>query len=254
MKQAIRALSLAAKILWVIVIIFSVTAVYSAANLRISFGEPETYLSEDSLTWSTPFFINNTGFYEIANLNITTHIKDLYDKTVSTSTTIVPTIPPSRSIQETHNITLNLKNLIGELSYLAFNDSVFNIHTFVALRFANVIPIQVLTNTTIPWGAPLYNFTIGEITLNHAEMRLTIPLSFENHAFFGFNGTIYIEAYNSENEQISATDVIIEVLPGSGFEDLVEMNVDVRKLTSEGHLRISLETSIFNVGPIIKSW
>jgi len=254
MKQAIRALSIATKILWILVIIFSITAVYSVANLRISFGETRTFFSDGVFSLSTPLFINNTGFYEIADLNITTHIKDRDNKTVSTSTTIVPTVPPSNNIQKAHNITLNLKNLTRELPYLAFNDSVFDIYTFVALRFANVIPIQMSTNATMPWGAPLYNFSIGEISLNHAKKTLTVPLSFENHAFFSINGTMRLEIYNSENEQVSTAEVIIEVPSGSGFEESVEMNVDLSKLTREGQICVFFETSTLSVGPIVKSW
>jgi hypothetical protein len=254
MKQAIRALSIATKILWVLVIIFSLTAVYSAASLRIGLGEPKTSSSNGIIALSTPIFVNNTGFYEITNLNITTHIEDHYDKAVSTSTTIVPTIPPSNNVQKEHSITLNLTNLVTEFPYLAFNDSVFDMHTFVTLRFANVIPIQMSANGTIPWGAPFYNFSVGEISLDYAEMKLTIPLTFENHAFFSINGTMRLEIYNNENEQISATSVIIDVPPDFRFEDIVEMNVDPSKLTREGQICVFFETPMFNVGPIIESW
>jgi hypothetical protein len=187
-------------------------------------------------------------------LNITTSIIDRDNKTVSTSTTIVPAIPSNNNIQRAHNITLNVKNLTTELPYLAFNDSIFDIYTFVALRFANVIPIQMSTNATMPWGAPLYNFSIGEISLDYAKKGITVPLSFENHAFFGINGTIRLEVYNSKNEQISTTEVIIEVPSGSKFEDFVEMNVDPSKLTHEGQIHVFFETSVLSVGPIIESW
>jgi len=253
MKQAIRALSIATKILWILVLIFSITAVYSAANLRISFGEPETSFSDGIILLSTPLFINNTGFYEITNLNITAYVEDR-NKTVSTSTTVVPIIPPEKNIQKTHNITLNLKNLTKELPYLAFNDSVFNIHTFVALRFASVIPIQMSTNATMPWGAPLYNFSIGEISLNYAKKIVTVPLSFENHAFFSVNGTMRLEVYNSKNERIDTAEVMIEVFSGSKFEDFVKISVDPSKLTREGEIHVFFETSMLSVGPIVKGW
>jgi len=254
MKPAIRALSIATKILLILVIIFSITAVYSAANVRISFGEPHTSSSDGIILLSTPLFINNTGFYEITNLNITAHIEDRDNRTVSTSTTIVPTIPPNKNIQKTHNITLNLKNLTKELPYLAFNDSIFNMHTFVALRFANVIPIQMSTNATMPWGAPLYNFSVGTISLNHAKKLVTVALSFENHAFFSINGIIYLEVYNGKNEQIGTSEVTIDVSSGLRFDDFVEISVDPSKLTREGQIRIFFETSMLSVGPIIESW
>lgn len=254
MKQALRALGIAIKILWILIIIFSVTAVYSAANLRIGFGKSGIYFSDDIASLSTPLFINNTGFYEITDLNITTRIKDRDNRTVSTSTTVVPSIPSTRNVQKTHNITLSLRSLIREFPYLAFNDSLFEIQTFVALKFANVIPMQMSTNATMPWGAPLYNFSIGEISLDHDQKRITVPLSFENHAFFNINGTMHLEIYNSKNEQISTIDVIISVSLGSGFEGSVEMDVDPSRLTRESQIYVSFEASMFSVGPIVKSW
>jgi len=254
MKQAIRALSIATKILWTLVIIFSLTAVYSAASLRIGLGEPKTSFSNGIIALSIPMFINNTGFYEIANLNITTHLEDRYGKTVSTSTTIVPTIPPSNNVQKAHSITLNLTNLANEFPYLAFNDTVFGMHTFVALRFADVIPIQMSANGTIPWGAPFYNFSIGKISFDYAQMKVAVPLTFENHAFFSINGTMRLEIYNNKNEKISATNIMIDALPGFRFEGIMEMSVDLSKLTHEGQIYVFFETPVLSVGPIIKSW
>lgn len=254
MKQAIRALGIATKILWVLVIIFSVTAVYSAANLRISIGKTETSVSDSTISLSTPLFINNTGFYEITDLNITTQVKDHDNRTISTSTTLVPKILPNNNIQKTYNITLNIKNLTRELSHLAFNDSVFNIRTSATLRFANIVPIQLSTNSTMPWGAPLYNFSIGDISLNYTKKTLIIPLSFENHAFFNISGTIRLDVYNSDDEQISTANVTIEALSGKRFENFMEMDVDLSKLTDEGQIYIFFETSVFAIGPIVKSW
>jgi len=255
MKQAIKALSTATKILWTIVIVFTITAAYSAINLRVSLGKLETSVSDTTVTLSIPLFINNTGFYEITDINITTHIKDHDNKTISTSTTIVPALPPSNNIQKAHNITLNISNLTKEFTYLAFNDSVFNMCTLVTLRFARVIPVQISLNATMPWGAPFSNFSVGDISLNYAEKKLTAPLSFKNNnTFFNINGTMRLEVYNEKNEQISTAEVLIEVPAGSGFRGSVEMEVDPSELTLEGQIYIFFETSMFNVGPVIKSW
>jgi len=255
MKQAIRALGIATKILWIIVLVFAITGVYSAVNMRTGLGKTEISLSNSTITLSIPFFINNTGFYEITDINITTYIKDHDNKTISTSTTIVPTLPPSNNIQKSHNITLNISNLTREFQYLAFNDSVFNTYTLVTLRFAKIIPVQISTNATMPWGAPFYNFSLGDISLNYAEKRLIIPLSFKNHnTFFNINGTMRLKVYNENDEQISTTEVPIEVPAGSGFRGSVEMEVDLSKLTPEGQIYIFFETPMFNVGPVIKSW
>ena len=44
MRYVVRALGWATKILWILIIVFSVTAVYSALNVRMGFGEFQVFL------------------------------------------------------------------------------------------------------------------------------------------------------------------------------------------------------------------
>ncbi len=68
MRYAVRALDWATKLLWILLIVFSVTAVYSALNVRMGFGEFQVFLSNEDVVISTPLFINNTGIYDLSNL------------------------------------------------------------------------------------------------------------------------------------------------------------------------------------------
>ena len=78
MKQSIRALGWTIGISILILFTFSITAAYSMAqtlliNQGIRLSEtPEIFLQNDILTTSYVLTVNNSGFYEISRVNITT--------------------------------------------------------------------------------------------------------------------------------------------------------------------------------------
>ena len=158
MRQAIRALGWATKIFWIVIAVFMITCLYSAMGLMmggIQFGEPEVSSSNGTATVSLPFSFNNTGFYDISELNITTCITDYNGTLISTSTTSVSLIAHGSYIEEVHNISISLDEIVsGNLTYLFFSSGNFTIEIFAGLKFAHIFPFQISINTTMPWGAP----------------------------------------------------------------------------------------------------
>jgi len=199
MRQAIRALGWATTALWVFVLIFMGTIFYSLANLGVGIGQSRAFPSNKGLTISLPLLINNTGYYDISELNLTTCVTDCNGTLVSASTTYVPSISRGSSIEQAHNISISLNDFVTKnLTYLLFNDSVLNVDTFIILKFAQTIYFQTSTNTTMPWGAPLYNFSVKEISCNLTNRTLTVPIGFENHSPFDINGTIRLDVYDDK--------------------------------------------------------
>ena len=93
MKIAIRMLSIAAIVLWVVILFFSVTAVYSVMNLGINIGEVQMLPSSNGISFSLPFSIINNGYYELADLNLTTRVTDQNGTVFDITETLVPSIP-----------------------------------------------------------------------------------------------------------------------------------------------------------------
>ncbi|MGQ9461312.1 MAG: hypothetical protein ACUVRA_08825 [Candidatus Bathyarchaeaceae archaeon] len=255
MRYAVRALGWATKIFWIFIIVFSATSVYSAMNVRMSFGEPQLSTSSESLVISIPLFINNSGFYDLSELNITVSVMDYNGSLMLTSTTYVPSIPKDSNIETMHNISMSLNNTISRAEIYLFNDTIFNLDMSMKLNFARVIPFQVSMNKTIPWGAPLYNFSVGQISYdyyNTTHQRVTVPLSFENHSpYFGVDGTMRIEMCNDRGETVASGTSSLDVPSHSKYEDQVELIVDVLKLTRSGEVRFYFETSMFSFGPVV---
>jgi len=254
MKIAIKMLTIATIILWIVILFFSVTAVYSVMNLGINIGEVQMLPSSNGITFSLPFSINNNGYYELADLNLTTRVTDPNGTVLDVTKTFVPSIPQGTNVNATHTIPIDLDSILS-MDYvpLLLNDSSFNVEIFAGLNFARAVPVQLSTNATIPWGAPFAHFSIGTISVsphNSTHVEATIPVSFENHAIIDITGTLKLEVYNDSNEHIASGMASINAPSQQSYADslLVYMRQqDISKLTSSGNIHMIFETPVFTV-------
>ncbi|NIR87554.1 hypothetical protein GWO13_08375 [Candidatus Bathyarchaeota archaeon] len=252
MKPAIRALTTATTIIWILLIAFSVTALYSVMNLDIGFEEAQFSPSSTGAVLSLPFFINNGGYYDISDLNITTRIADSNGTPLTLSETFVPVVSTGSVVEAAHNISIELSDVMKHIE-LIFNDSFFMFDTFVTLNFAHIVPVQVSMNMTVPWGAPFSNVSAGEISVlsfNSTHVRVVVPLSFENHSFFNITGTMQLEIYNDVDEFVTYGETNLDVQPQSTYNEQIDMYLsleDASKLTETGRLHLIFETPMFTV-------
>jgi len=253
MKQAIRALSIAIIILWILLIAFAITAVYSVMNLGIDFGETQFFPSNEDVVLSLPFFINNRGYYDISELNVTTRVTDYNGTLLALSETFVPLVASGSNIETAHNISIDLSDMFMEYTELLFNDSSFELNAFIALNFAYAIPVQISMNMTIPWGAPFSNLSIGEPLVlpdNSTHSTVVIPVSFENHSYFDIVGTMQLEVYNDMDELVTSGQTSLDVPSSYGYVGQVEMYLsidDLSKLTESGKVHLVFESPMFTV-------
>jgi hypothetical protein len=254
MKIAIRILRIATIVLLVTIVFFVVTAVYSVTQLGLSVGAVQMLPSSEGVNFSLPFSISNNGYYELADLNVTTRVTDANGTLLDQSETIIPSIPKGATVNSTHTVPVNFEDIMA-IDYvpLLLNDSTFNVELFGAINFARAIPIQVSANTTIPWGAPLSNFSVGSpsiSTFNSTHGEATIPLSFVNHAVLDLTGTLRLEFLSASRELIAFGETAINVPSGASFSG--EINTyprqqDVVKLADELIVRVVFETPMFTV-------
>ena len=253
MNVTIKMFSIATIIIWIIIILFSVTAVLSVMNLNVETGELQMFPSSKGIIFSLPFSINNGGYYEIADLNLTTRVTDTNGTVFDQTVTFVPSIPQGTYINESHTITIDLDTIMSmDLAPLLLNDSSFNLEIFVELNFARVVPAQVSTNITIPWGAPLADFSIGDITVsshNITHNEASIPVNFENHAILDMQGRLKLEVYNDSDEYVMSGEKVITAPSQQTFADRIIAYPRIEestRLTDTGRVLIVFETPMFN--------
>jgi len=254
MNIAIRMLKIATIILWLVIVFFSVTAVYSVMNLGVNIGEAQILPYSKGITFSLPFSINNNGYYEIAYLNLTSRVTDPDGTVLDLTETVVSSIPQGTNVNATHTIAIDLNDILSmDQVSLLLEDNEFNVEIFAGLNFARAVPLQLSTNTTIPWGAPLAQFSLGRISVsahNITHREASIQVSFENHAILDLAGTMKLEFYDNSQELITSGMNRISVPSGQHYNEIIYAypgQQDVSKLTSSGNVHVVFETPMFTV-------
>lgn len=259
MKQSIRALGWATKILWIATVAFMATSLYSPLKLllegQIQPGSPQVSFSNGTIAMSIPFFINNTGFYDISALKVSTSVADQNGRLISTSTTFVENIPRGESVNETHVMSISLDGIVSKnLTYLFFNDTTCNLNASVGLNIAHVIPLQVSTNTTWNWGAPLYNLSIGKVSFpdlcNSTHCNTTVWLGFENHADFSVDGAIRLEIFNEGDEYVGFGSSSVNAPSKSEYDKMVTIYIpldNLSKITDTGKVHAYFESPLVSL-------
>jgi hypothetical protein len=254
MNVPLKALSWAVRFFWIIALAFAVTGVYSAMQLRMNFGEPFVTYAEETFTVTLPVIFNNRGYYDIADLNITTIIADSEKTQISRASSYLAKIPPQNGATIFHNVSFHSSEMIAHESFL-FNDSSLLLYGLIHLDYANLIPFGVEANETIPWGAPLYNFTAGipeYARYNVTHMRMSVPISFQNHSpYFSVTGTIRVEILNSLGQLLGTGTTSVDVASNAVYDDSVEALVSTLAATSTGQIRIFVDTEMFDYGPMV---
>lgn len=259
MNVSIRMLGVATSIFWVLLIAFLALAAYSVKDLSIDFGEPEYAVTlEGELTLALPLYVDNRGYYSLKDFYLSAVFSDAEGYEISRSETIVPVIPHGETSTILYNVTLDTFSLLERGDQYLFNDSDLNIFFAAGLNFAELIPAEISTNFTYPWGAPFYNLTVGEPSfeiIGFTDVTISAPINFENHAFFDLAGYIRIELYDSQDSLLSENQTALFVPQHSAYEGNIEFSIPLTALSlsaaQSGHFDVYFDMGILQYGPLV---
>ena len=259
MNVPIRVLGIATFIFWVFLVAFIALAAYSIKDLNFGLGEPRFAAApNDQLLFSLPMYIDNRGFSSLKAFHLTTVFLDTEGSKISSASTFVPVIPPGENVTIFHNVTLNMNDLLDKDEQYLFNDCSLTASVTAGLTFAELLPAQISTNMTYPWGAPFYNFTLGQLSyryLSATNSSVTVPMSFENHAAFDVDGSIRVELCDSAGSLLSESQTALNVTSHSSYKgDLefrVPLNLAALSAARNGHFNVYFSTSLFEYGPMV---
>jgi hypothetical protein len=259
MNLPIRALGIATSVFWVLLMAFMVLAAFSVKDLNFDFGEPQfTPASDGQLTFSLPLYIDNRGYYSLKEFHLSTVFSDAEGEEISRANTFVPVIPHGEKTTITHNVTLSTASLFEKGEQYLFNDNNLDVSVTAGLNFAELLPVEISTNFTFPWGAPFYNFALGQPLygwFGSNQGAVTLPMSFENHSFFDLVGNIRIELYNGSGALLNETQTILNVPQGSSYDGSVVFNVslDPASLSTalNGHFDVYFNAGVLEYGPLV---
>ena len=253
MNVPIRVLGIAASIFWIILIAFVASAAYSVKDINFRFGEPQLSPTPSrDLLFSLPLYIDNRGFYSLKAFNLTTVFSDGESAEISKATSLVPIIPQGKSLTIFHNATLRMNLQDIGWQYL-FNDSNLVCALTAGLNFAELVPAQVSTNITYPWGAPFFGFALGQrqyVPLDSSQYKVTVPMSFENHAAFNVTGEIRVRFYDSADSLLAESQAHFNVTQHSSYAKELEFIVPF-SVERSGYFEAYFSTELFEYGPMV---
>ena len=253
MDVPLRALSWATRFFWIIALAFAATCIYSASLIRVGFGEPSVEFL-DEFTVTLPVTFENGGYYDIADLNITTIILDNERRQLSIGTTHRDHIFPQENATVFHNVGLDLDWMMTQPSLL-FEDSNLTLQGSINLRYANLIPFGFESNSSIPWGAPLSNFTVtGPMysPYNQTHLRVEVPISFDNHSpYIEIAGTLQAQLFDDQAQLIGRNTTLVDVPSYESYDGQIEMFVDTSIVTNRGQIHVFVETEMLSYGPLV---
>jgi len=255
MDIPIKMIDFATAISWVFLITFFASAIYSIKDLRVDFGDLQEGMTPNGrISFSLPVNLTNNGYYNVGMFNLTTKVLDGNGSEITEGSTVLPAIRIGENLSILHNMTFDASLLLQPSREYLFNDTQLNTVESISMKLGGVIPVSASTNFSIPWGAPLYDLKLGDPlyhTLNQTDVQVTVPLSFDNHAFFDIVGEARIRMYNSANQLIGFGQIEVKVLQHSHYEGGVELRAEVSSNLWTGRFELEFQTSVFSFGPLV---
>ncbi len=258
MNMPIRVLGIAIIVGWIILAIFIASAAYSIKDLNFDVGEPKFTTVYNNTRLELPLSIDNRGYYSLKNFNLTTVISDGQGKEISRAVTFLAIIPQNQNIKVLHNVSFDMHGLDSNLSQYLFEDTDLVCAITVRVSYAEIFPTQLTTNITIPWGAPFYDFKLGQFQTslsNQAQTNVRVPLSFDNHAPFDLTGNIRVKLYDNQNVLLAETQTTLNTTRNSICRDYLDFSVPTTSATSSagfsGRFEVYFSTPTFDYGPLV---
>ena len=238
MRHTIRALRLIIALLWIAVLILPVTVAFSLLKIlearnNVGIGEPSFNLSDGNFSISIPFYINNTGFYDLSEVYAYIKIYD-GDKFIAESSTNRLDIPAGEMVASNLSILISLEDIFSEDRELLTSDKELNVSASLHFRVAYALAFTVTNSSKVQWGAPFSNLTIQHTGYN--ETHQVFSVSFFNNASFPISGPLRLEILNQSNITVGSMEQQINV-PSKGLYQ-GRFEILVSGLTNSGTVRL----------------
>ncbi|MEM1564235.1 MAG: hypothetical protein QW161_06165 [Candidatus Bathyarchaeia archaeon] len=238
MRHTVKALRLIIVVLWIAVLLLPVTValslwkIFEAGN-NVGIGEPSFSMSNGNLSMSVPFYMNNTGFYDISELYLNMHICSEKGEIIKFLTQPI-NIPAESVVTFNFNATVSLANVLSKDRELLTNSKDLDVSIALHFRVAYVLAFNVARNFTYKWGAPLSNLTVTYVGSNATHIYFL--LNFYNNALFPLSGPLKVELYNLQNVSIGSAVQVLDVASNGFYQGL--LGIPVSQIAGEGIIRL----------------
>jgi len=270
MRQSVRVVGLAITIATIILIAFVATMVYSlymtvATGEAIGFGDPTYTLSDGAITMAIPLYINNTGLYDMTDINVTTVVIVVplsrdggvrQPVEVASATTVIPLVRRGSTAETAHELTIDLTEMLERnLTFLLFEEAEMYTNVAMSFTYAKAMTFSVSAEgIEVPWGPPLYGLNVSDLTV---ELEDAVPVAkvwvgFENRSPMDLSGALTVELRNAHGNVVSSGTVELEAPSWTAWTGTVSMPVeDPSLITPEGEVWLYVSVGGVTVGPVV---
>jgi hypothetical protein len=173
---------------------------------------------------------------------------------ISRANTYVPVISHGEETPIIHNVTLSVGSTFEDGGQYLLDDSDLHVSVVAGLNFGELLPVEISTIFSFPWGVPFYGFALGTPAFGRfgsGQGVMTVPLSFDNHAFFDVAGSIRVELYDDGGSVLGEAGTLVDVPQGSSYDESAVFSVplDVVSLSAarNGRFDVYFDTGVLNM-------
>ncbi|MGQ9640573.1 MAG: hypothetical protein ACUVUF_00420 [Candidatus Bathycorpusculaceae bacterium] len=244
MRQTIRAIGWLIAVLWIFTLLLPITVGLSLMRLleskAMGIQEPTFSFQNGNFSIAMPFYVNNTGFYDLSNISVNVQIQK-GNKTISAFLALLPDVPAGVMVNSSCDFSVSLEEIASKDAELFMNDTELSVDAGLGFRVAYVIALGVSMTFPTSWLAPFYNLTASSFAYDSVN-KFSMLLSFVNHAQFPIGGSLIVRLYDEDNELLGSTSQLISVLSDEAFSNVFEITVDEpSKMTDNGLIRVYFE-------------
>jgi hypothetical protein len=220
LRHTVRALRLVIVVLWIAVLLMPVTVALSLweifeARNNVAIGEPSFSVSDENFLISVPFFMNNTGFYDISDLFAKISVYSENEEIAEFSTEPL-NIPAGRTVESSLSVSGSWSDIISRDSELLTNSKDLDVSVALHFQVAYILAFNTARNFTYNWGAPFSNLTINYMRINATHVSFLV--SFYNNASFRLSGPLKVELFNLQNVSIGSAVQVLDVEPNEYYQ------------------------------------
>jgi len=207
----------------VILIVFLVTAAYSAAHLRPEVGGNQSSSSvsldpNGTAVLTESVNLSNQGYYSISPLTVSLEISNATTGAILAVGGSAPlTIAPGTNASIPISIWVPLT---GSSEALITQDEALVERAWVNATYASIFVIQLAGGSNYSWGAPFSGFTAspGAPSLQpNGTVLVPVTVSFENKASFPDAGTFDFNVETAGGASCTSGSVPVDVPGGTGM-------------------------------------
>jgi hypothetical protein len=217
-----RALRRASIIVLLLLILFTVSVVYSTAQLTKSASKVSSFsaafASNGTVVLSGSLTLNNPGFYPIQGLSIHVRVVNASGIFLGAFGFGPVTLPSQGSTQ--YPVTLYLPvSPSSPGTSLLIRTQYINVSVWGNATFGYLFPATVTFQENRSWGAPFDNLaiTVSTPTLTNGTVVVPVKVSFDNEASFTEAGVIDLSAVATNGTVCGTASFTLNVDPNQQF-------------------------------------